>query len=67
MVILGEKWYLENIIDKISIKVLDLEKCIKQYAQIVAKNVKFHSNQKKDKMFIVKNVIKNIKNSNLLF
>jgi transcriptional regulator len=36
----------------------DVEKCSKQLAVIVEKNVKYHSSQKKTDQFIVKNVFK---------
>lgn len=35
---------------------LDLKKCTKQLVLNVVRNVKFHSNQKKEEMFSAKNV-----------
>lgn len=40
-------------------------KCIKQFALIVNRIVRCHSNQQKESPFIVKNVILSTENSNL--
>jgi hypothetical protein len=46
----------EAAVVDLEISIVDLEKCIRQFALNVSKNVKFHSNLQKASQFIAKNV-----------
>ena len=49
--------------EAVSEEILDLEKCIKQYALTVEKNAKFLSSQLKENLFIAEIATKSIKSS----
>jgi hypothetical protein len=59
VVVPGLTEMIEEVLGLIEVQgIPDVEKCSKQLAVTVEKNVKYHSSQKKTDQFIVKNVFK---------